>query len=202
LLVLSFIVANGFAMMGWHGIGIEAMRGGGRHVLPDGRVPTNEMNPATGQFEWKVDGVVATQEQIDQIQWQRDVIPLSDLFRWDVQFVMPAVVLSLHGLLFGLAIGVVVWFWKPLRRYLFLLVPLPGLVVMIAVARSDGRYADIWRLLGNVFTLVTLPLMFWIGVGVFFSLAAGRLVVLMFLPKRVRQHFMFLWTVDGKTLRD
>jgi hypothetical protein len=117
--------------------------------------------------------------------------------KWDmIPFAIAAAAL---GFITGLLLVAFLWHWKR-RRYPWVMVlPLAVAAFVSTVFYYDDDFMFIreWAI-RMVFGWAMFELAF-MGVGILFGRPIVRGMLRMFVPPRPRQHFAFLWTVDGKT---
>lgn len=100
------------------------------------------------------------------------------------------------------------WFWRPWRRWLWLLLPtLSAITVLILMMNQND--AGYWNSSVRFESDVPLSLFIgaiWLGnvIVMAIGLATGRpfarLLLTVFIPPKPRQLFAFLWHCDGKTM--
>ena len=102
------------------------------------------------------------------------------------------------GLFTGMLLAIFLWHW-PKKRYLWvILLPLAAGLGSVVIYSLDPDYDEVvgWM------TMLALGYAAFEGVflviGVKLGRPLARLLLSMFIPPRPRQHFAFLWRVDGK----
>jgi len=102
----------------------------------------------------------------------------------------------------GVLVVVFMWHWRRRRYGLVTLLPflVAGVVVALMYATDlDDEYGEVrgW-LVSRSIAYATLEAAFLV-IGMLIGRPIARGLLRMFIPPKVRQHFAFLWRIDGKT---
>jgi hypothetical protein len=118
--------------------------------------------------------------------------------QWWERYAMGGVAFAM-GLVGGLLLVVFIWHW-PRRRYPWMMLLPAAVATFMAIMFA---YDDQFQLIGRwsvqtVFVIAGVEAL-GILVGIKIGRPIARLLLRMFVPVKPRQHFNFLWRVDGKT---
>jgi hypothetical protein len=119
-------------------------------------------------------------------------------YRWN--FFFETLGTSLLGFAVGMLMVVFFWHWKRRGYAIAMLLPFVVAGFVIVILNFDDQYDRIrpWAIqvvLG--FAALEMCLM---GAGVLLGRKIARGLLRMFIPPKPRQHFAFLWAVDGKEM--
>ena len=177
-------------------------------IAPDGReveymeVPAST---ATGTgASWTTVYKGTTQPAVGQ---QRNVRtlehPHNEDLRWRWRFmVMNAVLAAGTALVSGALLVVFIWHWPRRRYWLAMLLPFviaSFVVAMFYVTDTDDEYGAVrgW-IVSRSMEYAALEAV-CLAIGILIGRSAARGLLRMFIPPKPRQHFAFLWRIDGKT---
>lgn len=108
----------------------------------------------------------------------------------------------------GMVLAVISWFWRPWRRWLWLLLPTLAAVTVLCLMLNQGE-SNYWgrgvREINDVPVLVNVGVVLLVNlivmaIGLIVGRPFMRLLLKVFIPPKPRQLFAFLWHCDGKTM--
>jgi hypothetical protein len=176
-------------------------------IAPDGReVEYMEVPASTGGGGglWTTVYKGTTQPAVGQQRTVRTLeAPRSEDFRWRWRFmVMNAVLAGGTALLSGALLVVFIWHWPRRRYWLVMLLPFVIATFVAAifyVTDTDDEYGAVrgWIVSRSMEYAALEAACF--AVGIWIGRPAARGLLRMFIPPKPRQHFSFLWRIDGKT---
>jgi hypothetical protein len=129
--------------------------------------------------------------------------PRNEDLRWRWRFmVMNLLFAGGTALVSGALLVAFVWHWPRRRYWLVMLLPFVIAAFVVAifyVTDTDDEYGDVrgWILSRSMGYAALEAACFAVGIWIGRPVARGLLR--MFVPPKPRQHFSFLWRIDGKT---
>jgi hypothetical protein len=104
------------------------------------------------------------------------------------------------GFVTGMLMVMFLWHWKKSRYVLAMILPFVVAAFVCVIFSFDEEYAGIYSwLLRVVFGYAALECAF-MGLGILLGRKIARGLLRMFVPPKPRQHFAFLWSIDGKKM--
>jgi hypothetical protein len=120
-------------------------------------------------------------------------------FTWGAVFALMGMSAAV-ALVTGVLMVTFLWHWKRRGYRLALLLPFAVAAALLGYFALNHEYEEIfWWSAGVAFGYALLQAVF-MAAGTILGRPIARGVLRMFVPPRPRQHFAFLWRVDGKAL--
>lgn len=201
MMLILWVLIVLFALV-WICVGMGAIEVGyiddstyGKNVSMDGR-EVEWFSNASGGSQLVIKG---TTQPVVQSRYVRVMRERSDhREQWIlISYVIGAVLL---GWATGMLMVSFLWHWKRWRYGLAMLLPMAIAAVVCSIFNLQEEYAEIqaWvrRAVLGIAALETASM----GGGILLGRPIVRTTLRMFVPPKPRQHFAFLWGVDGKRM--
>lgn len=104
------------------------------------------------------------------------------------------------SLISGMLLAMFLWHWPRGRYRWAALLPFASGAVLLVIFRVNLEYNDVFGWSIAVVLGYALWQGVWITIGTLLGRPVARGLLRMFVPPKARQHFAFLWSVDGKSM--